>query len=99
MKETRETTNNAQTDHGIVEEDSDGVTPDSNAKEISHDEDEGSKPSLKLLAPDSDVEDSSSPVITRIEEGNLMSNESQIGDHHEDGQLLCSGNKLQQERH
>ena len=79
MKETRETTNNAETDRGFVEVDSDSVTPDSSTRKLSHNEDEGSAPSLKL-APDSDEEDPSSPVFTHIEEGNLVSNEIQTGD-------------------
>ena len=81
MKGKTETTTDVHMDPRGTELNSDAVTPNSDTKHESHNDDGNYKTSLKL-DPDSDVEDPSSPEITYVAKGNLtkdvpMSNESQ----------------------
>ena len=82
VKGKTETTTDVHMDPNGTELNSDAVTPDSDTKDESHNDDGNYKTSLKL-DPDSDVEDPSSPEITHVAKGKLtkdvvpMNNESQ----------------------
>ena len=73
MKGKTETTTDVHIDPSGTELNSDAVTPDSDTKDESHNDDGNYKTSLKL-DPDSDVEAPSSPEITYVAKGNLTKN-------------------------
>ena len=73
VKGKTETTTDVHMDPRGTELNSDAVTPNSDTKHESHNDDGNYKTSLKL-DPDSDVEDPSSPEITYVAKGNLTKN-------------------------